>query len=58
MCPFAVAGKQSSRDNSIKLESIDRIINLPIVESGWNYAGHVYDRLKVLVLTVFNVYLF
>lgn len=29
------------------LESFNRITNLPIVESGWNYAGNIYNKVKV-----------
>lgn len=29
-----------------KLKAVDRIMTLPVVESGWNYAGQVYGRLK------------
>uniref|UniRef100_V5G204 Lipid storage droplets surface-binding protein 1 n=1 Tax=Anoplophora glabripennis TaxID=217634 RepID=V5G204_ANOGL len=29
-----------------ELESVNRITNLPIVESGWNYAGNIYSKIK------------
>lgn len=29
-----------------ELESVNRITNIPIVETGWNYAGQLYNRIK------------
>ncbi|KAF5276237.1 hypothetical protein FQR65_LT04042 [Abscondita terminalis] len=31
---------------AIKLETVDRLMHIPVVESGWNYAGQVYVKLK------------
>lgn len=32
------------------LESFNRITNLPIVETGWDYAGNIYNRVKVSLI--------
>lgn len=31
---------------TMKLEAVDRLMHIPVVESGWNYAGQVYVKLK------------
>ncbi|GJQ74067.1 hypothetical protein Trydic_g18989 [Trypoxylus dichotomus] len=32
--------------NLPKMVSVERIINIPIVESGWKYAGNIYNKIK------------
>lgn len=36
-----------SKTHQIELQSINRLVNIPIVESGWNYAETFYNRVKV-----------
>lgn len=36
-------------------ESVNRITNLPIIESGWQYAGNIYRRIKVKYNTVIKI---
>ncbi|XP_065157054.1 lipid storage droplets surface-binding protein 1-like, partial [Atheta coriaria] len=37
---------QSRMINLPELEAVNRISNLPIVETGWNYAEYMYQRIK------------
>lgn len=41
---------QPRKVNLPQLQSINRINNFPIVETGWSYAGQLYNRLKVKYL--------
>lgn len=49
--------KPRSKVNLPELQSINRITNLPIVETGFYYAGNIYNRLKLsneLIKWTFN----
>lgn len=47
MLRLAVVQNQSRMINLPELEAVNRISNLPIVETGWNYAEYMYQRIKV-----------
>lgn len=52
---FSVVRRQTGQ-NRLKyplpeLQSVNRITNFPIVESGWNFAENFYNRVKVSTKT-------
>ncbi|XP_031332501.1 lipid storage droplets surface-binding protein 1-like [Photinus pyralis] len=36
----------TQKDQMLKLETVDRLMQIPVVEFGLNYAGHMYGKIK------------
>lgn len=44
---FVLISVAQTQNRKVDLESLNRLGAIPVVESGWNYAGGVYNRVKV-----------
>lgn len=44
---FSVVKNQAKHKYLPELQSVNRITNIPIIETGWTYAGNIYNKIKV-----------
>lgn len=53
-CLFSVARERKHKYMFPELQYVNRITQIPLVETGWCYAGNIYNRIKVSQFEYYN----